>query len=154
MITDLLFGVTSVAGNSKHFFFADLDTSCYDEVLCKCMLLLNHVDYVIIVNSGKGYHVLNFQKHDFDKYVYLLELVGADENYVRWVKKVGYGVLRISRRSSHFKVPRFEGMFKKRGYVFDRDEVKKILLYLSLIELESEVEHVIRVVVDDRKSGC
>lgn len=152
-ITDLLFGVVSMTDNSKHFFFADLDTDDYDEILLKSMLLLNHMDYVIIVKSGKGYHLLNFQKFTLEKYVYLLELIGADENYIKWVKKVGYGVLRISRKSSHFKVPKIDSIIKKQDYKFTEDEKKNIFLYLSLIGLEKDIKDVLRVEVDDRKSG-
>lgn len=153
-ITDLLFGVVSITDNSKHFFFADLDTDDYNEILLKCMLLLNHMDYVIIVKSGKGYHLLNFQKKfTLEKYVYLLELIGADENYIKWVKKVGYGVLRISRRSSHFKVPKVDTLVKKQGYEFTKNDNKYIFFYLSLIGLEKDIENVLRVEIDDRKSS-
>lgn len=151
--TDLLFGVVSFAsGKDEHYFFADFDNMTELELMEKVgkILIEKHKFGVCyIVRSGKGLHVLNFtEKLTLAKYVKLLEELGSDPKFVEWVEKVKYGVLRISRRSNHMRVPRLSKVllspYKKSEDLFMRN------FYFMLLKLELAYINVERVIVREK----
>jgi len=146
-ITDLLFGVVSLNGDNTHKFFCDIDDNLSEDVLC---FLANKLGYICVIKSGRGYHLANFSvRLSLDELIELNKLSGADEKYVEWIKKVGYAVLRVSRRSSHFQVPKLIEIIKSKE--LSVEEIKDIALYKFILKLESNIDYVYRVVVDERK---
>ena len=109
--TDLLLGMVSccIEGNQqKHYFLADLDEKDQGKVEDVAMKLVQkfRTGNIYVVKSGKGYHLISFSKPvGIDAYIKMLRFVKSDPMFIKWVKKVGYGILRISRRSSHMQVP-------------------------------------------------
>jgi hypothetical protein len=147
--TDLLLGLISMNRDKTHKFFCDIDGELDEDVLC---FLANKLGYICIIKSGKGYHLANFSVHlSLDELIELNEFSKADSKYIEWIKKVGYAVLRISRRSSHFKVPKLEGIVISRDLSFD--EIVDIATYKFLLNLENKIDYVYKVVVDDGKNG-
>ena len=146
--TDLLFGVVSLNGDGTHKFFCDIDDDRLSrDALC---FLVNKFGYVCVIKSGKGFHLANFSVHlSLDELIELNKLLGADEKYVEWIKKVGYAVLRVSRRSTHFQVPKLIEIIKSKE--LSVEEIKDIALYKFILKLESNIDYVYRVVVDERK---
>jgi hypothetical protein len=146
--TDLLFGVVSLNRDGTHKFFCDIDDKLNEDVVC---FLANKFGYICVIRSGRGFHLANFSVHlSLDELIELNKLLGADEKYIEWIKRVGYAVLRISRRSSHFQVPRLEGIVISRDLSFD--EIVDIATYKFLLNLESKINYVYKVVVDDGKN--
>ena len=145
--TDLLFGVVSLNRDDTHKFFSDVDGDVSEDVLC---FLANKLGYICVIKSGRGFHLANFSVHlSLDELIELNKLLGADEKYIEWIKKVGYAVLRVSRRSSHFQVPELIKIIKSRE--LSVEEIKDIALYKFILKLESNIDYVYKVIVDDRK---
>jgi hypothetical protein len=67
----------------------------------------------------------------------------ADEKFIFWVKKVKYGILRLSRRSSHRKVPKISKILLS-PYPAEESDIR--FWYFTLLNLE-ETYDVKRVIV-------
>jgi hypothetical protein len=147
--TDLLFGVVSLNRDNTHKFFCDIDDDRLSrDALC---FLASKFGYVCVISSGRGFHLANFSVHlSLDELIELNKLLGADEKYIEWIKKVGYAVLRISRRSSHFKIPKLEGIVISRDLSFN--EIVDIATYKFLLNLENKIDYIYKVIVDDGKN--
>jgi len=159
--TDLLIGVASPIPNepTKHFFLCDWDEKTPEEIMGLIgKVLFNKYRFgdCYLIQSGKGYHLINFtEKLSIRKYVKILDEIKADPKFVEWVERVSYGVLRLSRRSSHQKVPHLVAILKspyrKTEDIFARN------YYFNLLSLESKITHIQRVNVsnvgesDDKK---
>lgn len=147
-LTDLLFGIVSGIGE-KHYLLADFDAISKEEVLKRIgSILMDKYKFgdCYLVCSGNGWHVVNFSDlMSLEGYVKVLEELGCDMNYIYWIKKVRYGVLRLSRRSSHFKVPYLDGVIVS-PYKKEENEVMKGV-YFGLLELEQNYKSVRRVLV-------
>lgn len=154
--TDLLFGIVSCNMDGSHYFVADFDGVGEDELMeriGKILIAKRGFGHCYLVRSSyESFHVLNFTNRlAIREYVDILKEIGADANFTKWVEKVGYGVLRISRRSRHFLVPI---LYRVLLSPFNRrEDTTKKLLYLSLLGLEGEYKTVARVRIDvpDRK---
>ncbi len=132
--TDLLFGAVSLNDDGTHKFFCDIDSDDID--VDAVYDFLDKYNYLIIINSGRGLHLANNSCHiTIDEYIYWLERFKADEKYIEWVKKVKYGVLRISRRSSHWKVPKIEFILSRRE--LSEKEKEDIMMYYFLLKIET-----------------
>jgi hypothetical protein len=167
-MTDLLFGIKSVIpGSDKHFFLGDFDIDD-DEFHTGENLLMERVGNVLfnkylfgtvyMSKTGKGYHLACFSVGlPLDLYVTILKEMKADDKYIEWVEKVKYGVLRLSRRSSHHTVPalyrvllppwsavyRRHPLYTVKENTFSRD------FYINLLRIEQGIEKIVRVRVCD-----
>lgn len=146
-VTDLLIGMVTISPDpEKHYFFADID--CVSEKVVKNrvgnLIRKFKTGHIYIVRSGKGWHLVSFSKPvDLDTYVKMLKFVKADPQFIAWIKKVKYGVLRMSRRSSHMQVPVFNSVFMS---PFCRRENELLrTMYLSLLRYENNIGTVRRV---------
>jgi hypothetical protein len=151
--TDLLFGVVSGFNNS-HFLLADIDGGDREETMMRIGAVCiekHHLGDVYVVKTGKGWHVTNFTDVlTLKEYVKILRDLKADPKYIHWVKKVRYGVLRVSRRSSHWNVPYLDAVFIS-PFKKKEDEVKKVT-YFGLLDMEQNFKSVQRVsVLYDKK---
>jgi hypothetical protein len=151
--TDLLFGVVS-GFNNKHFLLADIDGGDREELMKRVGIVCierHQMGDCYVVRTGKGWHVTNFTDElTLKEYIQILKELQCDPKYIWWVKKVRYGVLRVSRRSSHWNVPYLDAVFispfKKKEH-----EVKKST-YFGLLEMEQNFKNVQRVsVLYDKK---
>jgi hypothetical protein len=152
-LTDLLIGcATPIPNSNKHLFFCDFDEENQEQIM-KLVgnILFNKYKFgnCYLIKSGKGYHVINFsEKLTIKKYANILEEMGSDPKYIEWVKdRVNYGVLRLSRRSSHRQVPKLIAILKsphnKKEDEFTRD------MYFNLLSLEDQISNILRVKVFD-----
>lgn len=155
--TDLLIGITSIIPRRKsHFFLADFDSQDEEAVMQKVGRVLfdkEKFGVVYMVKTGRGFHLLNFtHRLSLNKYVLLLKKMGADKKFIKWVKKVGYGVLRLSRRGYYkdgyitgTNVPRLYRVlipsykYKKRENKFYRS------FYFSILRFEQDISDIKRV---------
>ena len=146
--TDLLFGVMSHTGDGSHWFLCDIDDGALEDIISRTKRILidgHGFGKCYIVKSGKGFHVLNFtDKLSLKTYIILLNDMRSCINYRKWVKKVGYGVLRISRRSSHGNVPELVGVVESPN---DKEESYMAGIYFGLIGAEKNFKSVKRVSV-------
>ena len=146
-VTDLLVGMVTITPNSdKHYFFADID--CVSEKVVKRrvgkLIQKFRTGHIYIMRSGKGWHLVSFSKPvDLDTYVKMLRFVKADPQFIAWIKKVKYGVIRMSRRSSHMQVPVFNSVFMS-PYCKTENELIRTM-YLSLLRYEHNIDVVRRV---------
>lgn len=146
--TDLLFGIVSKVGD-RHYFLADFDGGSKREIMKKVgKILFDKYKFgnCYLIKSGKGWHLVSFSKKlPLEDYVKILKEVGACSKFIEWVERVKYGVLRISRRSSHFLVPKLIAVLKSpysnKEDIFYRD------FYLTLLDLEESYRNVKRVKV-------
>jgi hypothetical protein len=149
--TDLLFGIVSNVPNedSKHFFLADFDNISEKEIKRKVgKILFDKYNFgpVYVMKTGKGYHLLCFSvKLSLRKYVKILKEVKADSMFIEWVSKVKYGVLRLSRRSTHLNVPYLAMVlfpdYRYEEYAFCKD------FYFSTLKIEDDIREIVRVKV-------
>ena len=149
--TDLLIGLPSIIPNTdKHFFLADFDNTNIKKLMEKVgRILFDKYKFgavYLIKSSDKNYHLVSFSKRlTLKEYLKILKEMGSDEKFIEWVKKVKYGVIRLSRRSSHFKVPvllkALIPPYKYKEDIFYRN------LYFSFLKLESKIFEVKRVLV-------
>lgn len=151
--TDLLFGVVS-GFNNRHFLLADIDGGDREELMKRVGIVCierHQMGDCYVVKTGKGWHVTNFTDElSLKEYLQVLRELQCDPKYIWWVKKVKYGVLRVSRRSSHWNVPYLDSVFispfKKKEH-----EVKKAT-YFGLLKMEQNFKNVQRVsVLYDKK---
>jgi hypothetical protein len=148
--TDLLLGITSIAPDKKHhYFLCDIDNNNVNEIMEKIGTFLiekRKFGTVYLIRSGKGYHILSFSRLlAITEYTEILEEIGADPKFIEWVKKVKYGVLRLSRRSSHKQVPKLEKVLKS-PYNSSEDEVTRDMYFMAL-NLEKGINNIIKVEV-------
>jgi hypothetical protein len=144
--TDLLIGIVSKVGD-KHYFLADFDKGSKKEIMNKVgKVLFDKYKFgnCYLIKSGRGWHLANFSKKlSLEDYVKILKEIGACNKFIEWVEKVKYGVLRVSRRSSHFLVPKLVAVLKS-----PYNEEENIFLrnfYFSILELEENYTDVKRV---------
>lgn len=151
--TDLLLGMVSCADdNGLHYFLADLDIKDRKKVEQIAMKLVQkyRTGNIYVVKSGKGFHLISFSSPvTLRKYIEMLKFVRADAMFIAWIRKVGYGVLRISRRSSHMKVPSITSVIVS-PYNTKENLVMKVF-YLSLLQYEQKENEVRRVLVEYKK---
>lgn len=153
-ITDLLVGVATPIPNTKnsHFFFADFDYETPEEIMGlvgKILFDKHKFGNSYLIKSGKGHHVINFsEKLTISKYADILEEMGADPKYIEWVRdRVSYGVLRLSRRSSHKQVPKLIAIMKSPYHKWEDEYTRD--MYFNLLKLESNISNIIRCKVYD-----
>lgn len=150
--TDLLLGMVScciVNNEQKHYFLADLDEKDRGNVEDIAMKLVQkfRTGNIYVVKSGKGYHLISFSKPvDINAYIKMLRFVKSDPLFIMWVKRVGYGVLRISRRSSHMQVPCVVSVMV--SPYESRENIMVKAFYLSLLGAEEKINDVQRVLVE------
>lgn len=151
--TDLLYGIVS-GFNNQHFLLADIDSGSKEEILQlvgNVCIKRYHLGNCYIIRTGKGWHVVNFTDElTLRRYVSILRNMDCDPKYIHWVLKMHYGVLRVSRRSSHWNVPYLDSVvvspFHKKEH-----EVKKAT-YFGLLGMEKNFKSVQRVkVLYDKK---
>ena len=144
--TDLLFGVVS-GFNDMHYLLADIDRGSKEDMLQRIgnICIEKHgLGTCYLVRSGKGWHIVNFTDIlTLDRYVKILSDLGCDPKFIWWVKKVRYGVLRISRRSKHWKVPSLESVVVADDW--KQENLIKKFSYLSLLDMEKSFNTVQRV---------
>lgn len=156
--TDLLLGMVSCCiedNKQKHYFLADLDEKNRGKVEDIAMKLVQkfRTGNIYVVKSGKGYHLISFSKPmDINTYIKMLRFVKSDSMFIRWVKKVGYGVLRISRRSSHMQVPCVVSVMVS-PYESRESEMQKAF-YLSALLYEQKINEVKRVLVEYKRDDA
>jgi len=152
--TDLLFGIVSKVPSEggRHFFLADFDDISEKTILRRIGRILfdrHRFGVTYLIKSGRGWHVASFSvKLTLPYYARILEEMKADSEYIRWVKKVRYGVLRVSRRSSHGEVP-----FVYKVLVppwKSKDDLYRDF-YINLLSFEDKVETIRRVRVVEQK---
>jgi hypothetical protein len=145
--TDLLLGFVSYAGKRGHYFLGDFDGIGVDDLVDRVFSVLidrHRFGDVYVVRSGRGYHVLNFTNVlSLDGYAKILDEMGADRMFVKWVKKVRYGILRVSRRSSHGKVPCLECIVVSKYKLPENGFAK--WWYFTLLDAENSYKSVRRV---------
>jgi len=154
--TDLLFGIVSFTnGKDRHFFLADFDNATEIELMEKIGKILidkHKFGVCYLIKSGKGYHVLNFtEKLTLEKYIELLQELESDPLYIKWVKKVGYGVLRISRRSIHMKVPKLRKVLL--SPYKNEEDISVRNFYFMLLRLEMAYASVKRIIVKEEEES-
>jgi hypothetical protein len=156
--TDLLFGMTSHAGSMPlrgherglHYFLADLDNVSLDEVMMRVGKVLyskEHFGKVYVMKTGKGYHLCEFTHPiSLRRYLRLLRAIKADVNFIKWVGKVKYGVLRLSRRSGHWNVPHLVVILNNPDSSMPEDSSRRAA-YMLILNLEEDIKDVERVEV-------
>ena len=130
-----------------HFFLGDFDDVGEELIMDRIgNILFNRHKFgmTYLIKTGRGWHIASFSvKLPLAEYTEILEEMRADEEYVKWVRKVKYGVLRISRRSVHFTVPYLYRVlippWKSDENTFYRD------FYFSLLSMENEIMDIQRV---------
>lgn len=135
-VTDLLLGITSVASPvGMHYVCADWDNVPIEMVMMKAGQVLfgkYHFGNCYIMQTGRGFHLLNFSnKIPLEQYITIMKELECDRNYIAWVEKVGYGVLRISRRTPHFSIPVLSRILLS-PYRVPEDESRKHMYFASL----------------------
>ena len=156
-ITDLLYGFSSKIPNSnKHVFLADLDIVEMDKIEQKVREILfkkyKFGDTYLILSSFKKrpkFHLVNFSERlSLRKLIRIAkEMEIVDPSFLEWGKKVGYLVLRVSRRSGHFCVPKLVKVFRS---PYRKKEVESMkLAYFMLLKIEDSIKEVKRVEVHD-----
>jgi len=153
--TDLLFGMSSlVAGTDRHYLFVDWDDKNLDEILEICGNVLfkkRGFGKCYLIESGHGYHLVNFShKLSINTYVQILKELDACPKFIEWVDKVEYGILRLSRRSKHKKVPKLVGILQP-PYPMGEDIFTRNI-YLNFLNLESQIQKIRRVNVYDTEN--
>lgn len=151
--TDLLFGVVS-GFNNRHFLLADIDHADKKDIISRVANICigkHELGTCYIIRTGKGWHVVNFTDElSLKRYIDILDDLECDPKFIYWVKKVGYGVLRVSRRSSHWNVPYLDSVIVS-PYKKKEHDVKKVT-YFGLLDIEKNFKNVQRVsVVYDKK---
>jgi len=137
--TDLLIGICSLDPETgKHFFLADFDDVTEEELMDRVGKILVSKYQLkgkfYLIKSGKGLHLISFSNLlDLKTYVKILKEMKADEKFIFWVKKVKYGILRLSRRSSHRKVPKISKILLS-PYPAEDSDIK--YWYFVLLNLE------------------
>lgn len=155
--TDCLLGVCSISPVDKqhHYFLCDIDNPDEEAVMKKIGMILfkkEHFGHVYLVKSGKGFHVVSFSKLlTLEEYVELLEEMEADTKFIYWVNKVKYGVLRLSRRSSHRQVPKLVKVLLSPYHTWE--DIKTREIYFSFLNMEEQYEDIIRVKVKHDKKN-
>lgn len=153
--TDLLIGITSIADSEQglHYFMADFDDikeSSLGKRIGRILFDKHRLGTIYFIKTGKGFHLLTFSKPiTLDKYIEILCDMNADPKYIHWVEKVGYGVLRMSRRSSHMTVPVMTKIFVS-PFNYQEDSFKK-LCYKNILDFEDNNCIVKRVKVYTKK---
>jgi hypothetical protein len=146
--TDLLFGMTSHAVKGQHYFLADLDNVSLDEVMMRVGKILytkEHFGKVYVMKTGKGYHLCEFTHPiSLRRYLRLLKAINADVNFIKWVGKVKYGVLRLSRRSGHWNVPHLAVILNNPDSHMQEDVSRKTA-YMIILNMENDIKGVERV---------
>jgi hypothetical protein len=146
--TDLLYGIVSGVGDS-HYLLADFDEIGLDDLMTKVGgVLFDKYGFgnCYILSSGRGLHLVSFSKKlTLREYVEILKELGACGAFIGWIERVGYGVLRISRRSSHRLVPRLVAVLSSDANR-EEDELA-CAMYFKLLNLENDYVDVKRVVV-------
>jgi hypothetical protein len=146
--TDLLFGMTSHAERGLHYFLADLDNVSLEEVMMrvgKHLYTKEHFGKVYVMKTGKGYHLCEFTHPiSLRRYVRLLKAIKADVNFIKWVGKVKYGVLRLSRRSGHWNVPYLVVVLNNPDSHLLED-TSRMFAYMMCLSLENDIREVERV---------
>ncbi|MEM2146105.1 MAG: hypothetical protein QW279_12140 [Candidatus Jordarchaeaceae archaeon] len=143
----MLVGMRS--GIDRHFFFADFD-NVSEKVLLERVgkILFNKRKFgpVYMLKTGRGWHLLCFSVSlSLEEYVEILKEMKADEKFVEWVEKVGYGVLRLSRRSSHLNVPYlYKVLIPPWSF---KEDVAARNFYFKILNIESSINNIVRVVV-------
>jgi hypothetical protein len=149
-----LVGISSIVPNSnKHFFLADFDKITEEEIDSKADILINKhkLSNLYVLKSGrkKGCHFISFKPIGIESYIKILKEIEACENFTRWVEKVSYGILRLSRRSSHNRIPILWKVFIS---PYREDKFAK-MYYIHLLKLESDYKEVKRVSVIHDKAN-
>ena len=146
--TDLLFGMTSHAERGLHYFLADLDNVSLDEVMMRVGKVLyskEHFGKVYVMKTGKGYHLCEFTHPiSLRRYLRLLRAIKADVNFIKWVGKVKYGVLRLSRRSGHWNVPHLAVILNNPNSHMPEDVSRKTA-YMVILNMENDIKGVEKV---------
>jgi len=159
--TDLLFGFVSTVPRdpSKHFLLCDIDKYhdetekiFYERVMKKIQdILFEEFSFdtiYLIKSSDTGVHIVSFDYElSLNEYVTLLEKLECDDKYIEWVRKVKYGVLRLSRRSKHFQVPSLVGVFRRKGSRMKRQHLAEY--YFSMLRMENNIFKIKRVKVTE-----
>jgi hypothetical protein len=144
--TDLLFGVIS-GTNDRHFLLADIDGGRKSEIVRRVgevCIDKHHFGDCYLMKTGRGWHIVNFTNElSLREYVQVLSELKCDKKFIWWVNKVKYGVLRISRRSSHWNVPYLDSVVMS-PYKRKENEVKKSN-YFGLLGMEKNFKNVQRV---------
>lgn len=154
-LTDLLMGMSSmVAGTKKHYLFVDWDDKSFDEILETCGNVLfkkRKFGNCYIIKSGHGYHLVNFShKLSINTYVKILKELKACPKFIEWVDKVQYGILRLSRRSKHKKVPKLISILQPPCPL--EEDIYTKNMYLNFLNMENKIKKIRRVKVYDTKN--
>lgn len=147
--TDLLLGIVSFADSmNSHYLLADFDNISEAELvkkITKPLFVKRRFGTCYVIRSGKGFHVVSFSKKLSTKeYIKVLSELKGDPMYLMWVKRVKYGVLRLSRRSSHGIVPHLAFIIE--GHKV-KEDIDRKLLYFSALNFENSELKVRRVKV-------
>jgi hypothetical protein len=154
-LTDLLYGICSYIPNSNglHYFLADFDNESPKEIMGRAGKILiekYRFGHLYLIKSGKGYHIVSFSKKlTINKYIKILNEMDADRRFTWWVKKTKYGIVRLSRRSSHMKVPKLVAVLKSPYHKWEDTFARDY--YLHILRLEDKIKTVKRVKVFGRK---
>jgi len=148
--TDLLIGMTSRTPKGLHYFLGDFDRIPSEELMNRVgeiLFIKEHFGTVYMIRTGKGFHLGEFTTPiTIKRYVRILKEMEADVNFIKWVNKVKYGVLRLSRRSGHWNVPYLEKVLTNPDSTKLEDASRKAG-YLMILNLESDISTVDRVEV-------
>jgi hypothetical protein len=153
--TELLLGVASpVTGTDRHWLLADWDDKGLNKILEICGNVLfkkRGFGNCYIIKSGHGYHLINFShKLKLKTYVQILKELKVDPKYIKWVERVSYGVLRLSRKSPHKQVPELVGVLQP-PYPMGEDIFTRNL-YFNLLNLERQINEIKKVRVYDKEN--
>lgn len=152
--TDFLYGIVSYADIRKHnhYFMADLDDVDEKEVIERLenLMLKYACGNLYLMKTGKGFHIVTFSKPiPLETYISMLIDIQADPKYIEWVSRVKYGVLRLSRRSSHMNVPVLTKVFIS-PHKYQEDTFKK-LCYKNILDIEYNIKEVKRIKVESKE---
>lgn len=151
--TDMLLGMASpIPKTKKHWLLVDWDDKNIDEILeniGESCFKKRKFGNCYLIKSGKGYHMINFSNPlTLKEYVEILHELDACPKFIEWIeKKVNYGVLRLSRRSSHMQVPKVIAVLKSPYNIKENESARN--LYFNFIKLEESIKEVKRVKVYD-----
>jgi hypothetical protein len=154
-LTDLLWGIASPIPNSHyHFFLADFDYETQEEIMEKAGKILvekYRFGNIYLLKSGKGFHLVSFSKRlKLKTYVKILKEMDADPKFIIWIERVKYGILRLSRRSKHMKVPKLIAVLQSPFHQWEDSFAKH--LYFTFLNLEAKINTIKRVrVIDNDK---
>lgn len=148
-LTDLLYGIVSCQSKGRHYFMADFDNVSEKELMKRVGSVLfdkEKFGHVYMIRTGRGFHLVSFSKPiRIDRYIRILKEMKADPLFIKWVKRVKYGVVRLSRRSSHMTVPKLHRILLS-PYCNEENEILRAM-YLSLLSFERRHRKVARVIV-------